>query len=92
MPCVSWRVRHKDAPIKLWHASLLIVNHMSLNPLKTLVNIDSLQSYRGDRETFRNLKTLLKIKLQILQELQPSNLDNIQSKIIQVILLDPKVH
>ena len=71
--------------------SLMIVNHMSSHLPKTPVNRNFSQSYRKRFINIQKSRNSTEIKLQSLQELQPSNLDNIRREIIQVIFLDLKL-
>ena len=70
----------------------LVDNHVSSHLLKTPINKDSYQSGRRTLTHIQKSWSSAEIKLQSLRELQPSNLQNIQREIIQVIFLNLKVH
>ena len=89
---VPWRTRHKVPSFKLWHMSLMITSHVSSHLPKTHITRDPSQSYRGTYTHIQKSRNSVGIKFQSLQELQPSNLNNIRREIIQVIFINLKVH
>ena len=72
--------------------SSMIVNHVSLYLPKTPINKDPPQSYGDTFIHIQKSQNSARIKLQSLQEIQTSNLENIRRETIQVIFLDLNVH
>jgi len=68
----------------------MIANHVSSRLPKTPINRDPPQFFGGFTHIQKS-RNSVGIKLQSLQELQPSNLNHIQREIIQVIFLDLKL-